>query len=313
MNLRDTDLIKFRWSAWLVRALGTAGLRAGQLALGLVDLEPNLNLEGQRKMAREWREGRTAVAPDKAFKVGELLTELGHPYASGLLAVLAAGHFKHYIRTLRALTLDEGELIHFSDAEKLARFRARQYGQGWNIATTAALNMPLVAEVDILKSTGGQPDHIIGAEYETAHAALSSSPESDQGRIKRAFWRALNKKDRLQPLPDRQTRAAAAIPYLAAAESIVSGADGLANMLWIPAAIVLDEWAKRSKWVQEHDYNPSVPVARRIFTDRIFLSDVTDPGIESEITSPPRFDLLLRNVRKAFVLNLRPTTERGDQ
>jgi hypothetical protein len=77
--------------------------------------------------------GEKPCISDSAYAVGSALAKLGHPYANGLLAVLAAGYFPDFIQFIRAYS---GSV------------------NGASFAAEAIVNVPLVAEGDVAEARG---------------------------------------------------------------------------------------------------------------------------------------------------------------
>ncbi len=73
------------------------------------------------------------VTPEAAYAAGTALREIGHPYASGILALTAAGHYLYFARMIRALA---------------------GATRGESLAHHLILEIPLVAEADISESQG---------------------------------------------------------------------------------------------------------------------------------------------------------------
>ena len=98
--------IRLRWATWLMRAITKARTSQTSLARELASDQENLDTWPRTRL-REWLRGARTVDVELAFRVGKALQLNGHPYATGLLAVFAAGYIGDVYAALRNIVLTE--------------------------------------------------------------------------------------------------------------------------------------------------------------------------------------------------------------
>ncbi|MGA8475026.1 MAG: hypothetical protein WB681_08165 [Candidatus Cybelea sp.] len=134
------EFVLGRWGPWLGVALESARVGPDGLAARYNDAraiaqgEDVEDSNSPRSLVKKWLRGKTPATADSAYLVGAALaTKTAHPYASGLFAVLAAGHYGDFLRTIRAL----------GTTTKGARFAAE-----------IIPSLPLLAEADVADAQG---------------------------------------------------------------------------------------------------------------------------------------------------------------
>jgi len=234
----------------------------------------------QFSQVKKWSDGEYAISAEKAFLVGEILRTSGHPYASGLLAVIAAGHFAEYVRTLRVLALYPSNILAPQGAVNYPK-------PGISVASLVARVMPLVAEVDILSGVLSSP-HLVDSEHALDQAAKTLSDEELKPRIKEA--RLILAGEGKIPAPAAklvrqawQNRAKtkgfsanAAWRRYVDIDSLDTAIDILSlrrplNKLWKAAAEILAEWGLRAEgtpyFFETDKYSSSGAIPRPPFHD----------------------------------------------
>ncbi len=127
-----------RWSPWLRFALACATASPAALARELKDararrLEDVDDANIPRALVKRWINGETPANANSAFAVGNALALIGHPYASGLLAAVVAGHFGDFVRTIRVLATT---------------------AKGASFAAKIIASLPLLAEAEVAEAQG---------------------------------------------------------------------------------------------------------------------------------------------------------------
>lgn len=112
------EFVRPRWAAWLSLALSRSGSNQAQLAKNLAK-DPNEDDNAPRSLLNRWLAAEITVSAKAAFRAGVALHNLGHPYASGFVALFAAGRFGDAIGLARRIVLDEPDPIVFSHVHNL--------------------------------------------------------------------------------------------------------------------------------------------------------------------------------------------------
>jgi hypothetical protein len=103
------EFVLQRWGPWLSVALECARLSSDELAARYNDARAARGKDvddsnSPRSLVKKWLRGETPATAESAYLAGTALAaKTAHPHASGLLAVLAAGHYGDFLRTIRLL------------------------------------------------------------------------------------------------------------------------------------------------------------------------------------------------------------------
>lgn len=126
------QFVRPRWQAWLGAALDELGLGPNEFARALV--RPNAT-DGDipRGLVKKWLDSEVTVTAELAYRTGQTLLSQHLEPASGLVGVLAAGHFVDFVKTLRQLGTSQ---------------------RGHELARPVAQYMPLVAEHAVAQAQG---------------------------------------------------------------------------------------------------------------------------------------------------------------
>ena len=139
MKVPHSTFIRARWRVWLTGALERLRLQPGRFARELVGQTAE-DGEIPRSMVANWLNGKAAVSAMAAYRAGDTLARLQLRHASGLLAVLAAGHFADFAKAVRVL----------------GRSKEAQL-----LVSSVVRHMPVAAEADIAR--GGRWDAALSA------------------------------------------------------------------------------------------------------------------------------------------------------
>lgn len=98
--------VRPRWQAWLRSALAEIELEDNKFARALVGPDAT-DGDIPRGLVKKWLRGEVTVTPEGAYRAGQALSRLQLNHASGLLAVVAAGHFADFAKTIRVLATSQ--------------------------------------------------------------------------------------------------------------------------------------------------------------------------------------------------------------
>lgn len=216
-----SEWIRPRWAAWLSRSLRQRDIRPVELARALAGYNTK-DTEIPRSLVQKWLNSKCTALAATAYDVGETLTHLEHPYSSGLLAVVAAGYFREFIRTLRylATTLE-----------------------GRKLAGLIVQYMPIAAEGDLSEEWGTAskltPNHTASVDFARLTLAALSKAAHTRDLIEHA-WKSRDSRHLRYQFPQLKTSSR----LIDFAMAIAQQPNLPMHFLWPEVARYLDLWRR---------------------------------------------------------------------